>query len=401
MDNQQVPLALSLAIVQTPQGASWYIPRAQRYADGFVVQRRYQAVGAPQYAFEEELGIAWEDTRRIAAHWIPYLNSAAVQAAGLDIAAIMAWSVVHPNQIFIHPTYAPLCLRWGENTFGYAVSEQVQPPVVENAVPFTPHTCWLTGTTYYQLGMTEQGDLFSALCLGAALTEHLQEVGLEGTWRGWYATDSEKISQVLAAKGQQLVLATPQVLYRVWLQVEPVDSEHLIGTYATAEETSMLYYSVLEAGPAEEENACLRLLYGFTTEWPGRELEWHMLHQKHVSVATGSALLAEIREPLPTAWLFASLMRHNVAEIERPLARRILTFKELLNTVSLARPEIAQALGWPLEKLLQCEDRPWELTLTEIRQVAWVVKVGEDKLLKQVKEEEQARKAQNEQLQGA
>ena len=390
-NKEQLPSALPLAIVRTPQGRSWYIPHAQRYAGDFIVQRRYQAVGKPQYLFEEEFGRAWEDTRRIAAHWIPYLNLDAVQAAGLDVAAIMAWSVAHPNQIFTHPVYAPLCLRWGENAFGYTITEQVQQLVVDDAVPFTPHTCWLTGATYYQLGFVEQEELFDALYQGAALEEHLQELGLEGTWRGWYATDLWKIEQVLAKRGQHVVLANAQVSYGVWLQIEPIDSEHWIGVYATAEEAGMLYQSSLESGPAEEENTRLKLLYGFALQWPGRAVEWRMLHYKDVSIATGSALLADTREPIPTAWLHASMMRHNIAGVEQPLARRIITLKELLNTVNLTREQIAQALGWPLEKLLQGEAKPWELTLIEIRQLAWVMKMNEDKLLKQVKEEEQAR----------
>ncbi|MGI4823585.1 MAG: hypothetical protein ACRYFV_20420 [Janthinobacterium lividum] len=308
----------------------------------------------------------------------------------------MAWTVAHPNQIFTHPTYAPLCLRWGENAFGYTVAEQVQQPVVESAVPFTPHTCWLTGTTYYQLGMVEHEELFNALHKSAALTEHIQELGLEGTWRGWYATDLWKIKQVLAAKGQQLVLACVQVLYGVWLQIEPVDSEHWLGIYTRAEEASMLYQSSLEAGPAKEGHDCFKLLYGFATQWPGQEVEWHMLHHKDVLIATGSALLSETREPLSAAWLTASMLRRNVAEVERPLARRIITLKELLNTMDLTRLEVAQALGWSLERLLQGENRPWELTLIEVRQLAWVIKISEDKLLKQVKEEEQARRAKSE-----
>jgi hypothetical protein len=399
MDNQQILSALPITLVQTPQGPSWYIPHAQRYASDFVAQRRYQAVGTPQYVFEEELGRLWEDTDRIAAHWIPYLNPGAVQAAGLDLATIMAWSVAHPNQIFTHPTYAALCLRWGENAFGYTVTEQAQEPVVEGAVPFTPHTCWLTGTTYYQVGPVEQEELLDALCQEAALTEHLQELGLEGTWRGWYTTDLWKVKEILAARGQRLMLANAQLCYGVCLEVEPVDSKHWIGVYATAEEASMLYQSALDAGPTEEEHACLKLLYGFATKWPGRELEWHGLHYKNVSIATGAALLTEIREPLPVAWLSATRMRHNVAEIERPLARRILTVKELLDKLDLARPEIAQALAWPLDKLLQGEDKPWELTLTDIRQVAWVLRMSEDRFLKQVKEEQLARYVQGEHLQ--
>jgi hypothetical protein len=194
---------LSIAQVQTPQGAIWYIAQAREH-QGFVVQRRYR---------DDEEGDDNEwcapEFRYLAAYYQPFLNPGAVQAAGLSAKTIQQWANEHPGKIFTHPTYANLCLRWaGGNAHGYEVTALAEEPVELADLPFTPHTCWRSGTTYYQwavpepVSMTvpeEDALLLAQLRDQAGLVRHKREVGEEGPWLGWYTTDRGALEQTLAA----------------------------------------------------------------------------------------------------------------------------------------------------------------------------------------------------------
>ena len=178
-----------LAEVLTPAGEVWYVPRAQRHGT-FLVQRRYVGAGPYCYTGNADEGMLFVQQERATPVLVPYLNPGAVQEAGLDIATIMAWSAQHPGQIFTHPTYGPLCLQWGDNTHGYSVMARAPNSIVAaDAVMVTPHTCWLTGRTYYQLDTRTEEAAFATLVAQAGLLPHEHEIGLEGSWPDWYLLD--------------------------------------------------------------------------------------------------------------------------------------------------------------------------------------------------------------------
>jgi hypothetical protein len=395
MDNPQVPIALPLAQVQTPTGAVWYIPRAQRHGE-FVVQRRYQKVGKPQHMIDMEEERVWEIVGQCTAHQVPFLNPGAVRAAGLDLGTIMNQFAEQPEQIFMHPTYAQLCLRWGVNPGGYTVTEYVQKPLPDDrAIPFIPHTCWLTGTTYYQLDSAEQGEMWEKLMLRAGLKAHEQELGLEGDWNGWYALNFKSVEQVLAESGHYPVVASAQIWYGIKVLERPSGIEHWIRVYPVAEEALAFY----QQSPAVDNGASTQpwtmLHYGFITQWPGRIPEWQVLDEKEIEAERAACLIAGKGVGLHSPQtLPMRMMRGVLAEIDWPLTRRITTLKDRLDATSVSRVQLAHELEWPLTKLLQCEHNPEVLTLAEIRQLAQVTAILEETLMQELSREAQIRAAE-------
>jgi hypothetical protein len=383
------PAPLPLAQVQTPTGSIWYIPRAQRHGD-FVVQRRYQEVGKPSYSINKEKQQIWESALQLEAYLIPFLNPGAVRAAGLDMATIMAWNASHPGQIFTHPTYAPLCLRWGNNPYQYVVTEQVQEPATESAaIFFTPHTCWVTGITYYELDVMADGQITNMLSAQAGLLQHGQEIGLEGSWLGHYVTDLEDTRRVLREHGYQMVIASAHLFYGVCVYPDSTCPEHWLGFYETAEAALTYYQQLVESDPTGKKYNSLPIaMWGGGVQWPGKEIEWRMFSEKTLPPEFVARLLQEPSIAPASAPIQPTRMsRYEVGEAEWPLLRRIPTLTDKLNSVSFSRKYLADVLGCSLEVLQQRERKPWQLTLFEARQLAKAAGLDERDLLLGLQEE--------------
>jgi hypothetical protein len=385
----QLPVAVTpvLAQVQTPTGGIWYVPQARRHGD-FVVQRRYEGSGGYIYSGAGQEGPLHAYRERTTPLLVPYLNPHAVQAAGLDMKAIMKWNAAHPGQIFSHPTYAPLCLRWEANMHGYAVKAQQQSPLSVDAVPFTPYTCWLTGVTYYQLDTNAEAQIVTALRARAGLLNHEREIGLEGTWSGWYVTDISSAGEVLAEIGQQVAVTYNQLYYGVWVYPDAPGFMHWLNVHSTAEEALVDYQSLPERSSQLQEGS--KAMWGYGVGWPGREPEWSSVGEKQIALEYAIALWQNKVIPYPSPIPPRQLLAYEMAEMEAPLVERIPTLKEIINAARPSRWQLSQGLGWSPEKLLHLERHPWELTLAEVKQLAGKLEVEEKKLMASLWHELQA-----------
>jgi hypothetical protein len=376
----------------TPQGAVWYVAQARSH-HGFVVQRRYRGVGTPfyrkHYPYPSDL---WAGYQYAEAYLEPFLNPSAVQAAGLCATTIRQWAAAHPDEIFTHPTYASLCLRWGENAHGYRVEEFREPALTPDTLPFTPHTCWESGTTYYQwaAGPNVEIDLWERIRVPARLQNHLREIGREGRWSGWYTTDYRALDQALATQGRRLALAQPRMGYGVFTQ-EGGELEVLM-TADTAEE-AQAYFAALPAvpftyhcPPVGGTFTCL----GSWVQWPGQVPEWLNLGEKYV------VLVPEHKEFLLQSCAASALplTRTYVGELseqDMPLSVPLVTLAAVLATAGLVRWQLAEALGWSMEELSEREQNPGGLTLADVERIGALTQRPVEHLLMQLREEMRAR----------
>lgn len=186
-----------LVQVKTPVGFR-YVLQAEDYL-GFVVQRRYRRLPPPLPGAGEsslELGSWYEP------YLHPYLHPDLVAAAGLDLSTLEAWLSAHPGEVFTHPQYAPLCLRWGVNAGDYHVQAHRPPPLpffvtdrTPRPLPVTPYTVWASGRTYYRL---EAADLAPGPA-GWPASAGLQWHAGEGPDAGWYTWEEQVLGAVAAA----------------------------------------------------------------------------------------------------------------------------------------------------------------------------------------------------------
>jgi hypothetical protein len=383
MSASSQPPSLPIAQVRTPQGAIWYIAQAREH-QGFVVQRRHRnaeegddnALRAPEFQF-------------LAAYYRPFLNPGAVQAAGLSAQAIQRWADEHPGKIFTHPTYAHLCLRWDGNAHGYEVTALAEEPVEPADVPFTPHTCWRTGTTYYQLAVPEPTYLpipeEDALLLAqlrdqAGLVRHEREVGEEGPWRGWYTTDRVALEQTLASLERRLVLAQPSFHYGVWLQMTPRDSgddaRQPVALYTSMAEAYRHFAALQESSGSTDRGGFPRLTHGHVVEWPGQEPQWQPVASLCLPEGLAFSALEQARhlvEPIRYSPGREIAFNGHLAEPEQALLQIPPTLAKVLASTGLSRPQLATALGWTLAEVnLRIQD-PACLTMGELEQVARLV----------------------------
>lgn len=352
----------SIVQVHTPQGGIQYIAQARRHHD-FVVQRRYRR------ASESMLG----NKGYYEAYLQPFLNSEAVKAAGLEPADILRWSSAHLGEIFTHEEYAALCLRWGDNNFGYQVTKMPETPVTKQHVPFTPHTCWQSGLTYYQLALPEWMERAEPVLLArlrdlAGLEQHEWEIGQEGTWRGWYATDRAAIERVLVSFGQTLILAQSDFQYGLWVQLSPGDNERqLVAAYATQEQ-AWAHFCSLPACEPTKRCAFPRATFGCEVAWPGHRVEWDVIDAMHIPDHITLELLTS---PQPwTGRVMPVAYGNSINEKEQGLLGSAPFLAELLAVTGLTRPQQAGALGWSMLELHKREKNPALLTPTNLEQVA-------------------------------
>ncbi|MDO7884239.1 hypothetical protein [Hymenobacter cheonanensis] len=365
--------------MQTPTGAIWYVPQARRHGD-FLVQRRYVGDGNRTYSGGSKEGLLYSYRERATPLLVPYLNPDAVQAAGLDMTAIMNWNAAHPEQIFSHPTYAPLCLRWEANTHGYTVTAPQQSTLQPDEVPFIPYTCWLTGTTYYQVDTAADQQIITALRARAGLLLHEREVGLEGTWPGWYVIDIGLAGEVLAEIGQRVAVSCNQLYYGVWIYPEEPGVMHWLSLHPIAEEALAVFQCLPESNWQVQKSITMTAMWGYGLGWPGREPVWNQLNEKCIPFEYGIALWQNKAVPYPSPVAPRQLLAYEVAEMEVPLTERIPTLREIINAARPSRWQLTQGLGWTLAKLLHLEYHPWELTLMEVKQLARKLEVEEKEL---------------------
>lgn len=387
-----MPEISSIAQVHTPQGSVWYVAHA-RLHDGFLVQRRYRGVGNPNYIVGHgSPSDLWATHEYVEAYLEPLLNPGAVQAAGLSATAIREWVVAHPGEVFAHPIYASLCLRWGENAHGYRVEELEEPTLTPEAVPFTPHTCWESGTTYYQWASSPRADedLWEQIRVLGLLREHVQEIGQEGKWSGWCTTERLALSQALVAQGRHLILAQPRTCYGVYTQ----DGAELtvLMTADTAEE-ARAYYTALPEAPGMFHRPAVDgsyVCFGSLVQWPGQATaEWTPTCDKRVLVPEGKQYYLQSGA---ISGLVINRMRANeLAEQDIPLDMCLLTLAAVLATTGLTRWRLAEALGWTVEELSEREKNPGRLTLNEFERVSELTQWPVEQLLLDLCEEMRAR----------
>lgn len=377
------PPSLPVAQVRTPHGAIWYIAQAREH-QGFVVQRRHQN------AEEDNDELRAPEFQFLAAYYRPFLNPGAVQAAGLSAQAIQRWADAHPGKIFTHPTYANLCLRWGGNAHGYEVAALAEEPVGPADVPFMPHTCWRSGTTYYQLAVPEPVSMTmpeeDALLLAqlrdqAGLVRHERELGEEGPWLGWYTTDRVALEQTLASLGRRLVLAQPSFHYGVWLQMTPPDARDRhrqpLALYTRMGEAHGHFAALRKSSGSTDRGGFPRLTYGHVVQWPGQAPQWYPRDTVGLPGCVALSALEQARHSVEPAFRYSPkreiAFAGYLAEPELALPQVPPTLAEALATTGLSRPQLATALGWPLAEVKQRIQDPARLTMGELEQVARLV----------------------------
>jgi hypothetical protein len=200
--------ASALAQVRFP-GGFYYVMYAENHL-GFLVQRRYRRLptdNTTEFGSHAMTG-AWYKP-----YLQPFLHPGLVARAGVERAVLQQWLDEHPDEVFTHPYYSSLCLRWGLNALSHHVQayRELLPYAPEgwDGVPvpftrplyFTPRTAWEnSGRTYYQL----QESVPASECwpTKAGLHWHEADQEGEGSWTGWYTHDWEVV-QAAAAMIQQ------------------------------------------------------------------------------------------------------------------------------------------------------------------------------------------------------
>lgn len=383
-----LPPALPIAQVRTPHGATWYIAYARRHHD-FVVQRRYRGVGAPSYRQSPDFHPTrvWKHYPYVTPYEEPFLNLRAIQAAGLSERHIRKWSAAHPGAIFTHPTYAAFCLRWGDNAHGYHVSELPEQVIEPGAVFVTPHTCWQSGTTYYQWSRagTTDAKLLEQIRMAGDVRDHVRELGWEGTWQGWYTTDRGALENALASLGRRVVLAQPCIRYATWVAV-PHEQEKLLLLTDQAE-AAQAYYAALPEERGVYEGT--QVAFGHLVQWPGQPVEQGMVAEKFVAMPPqGDVFLQHGAQGAP---LPVRLNVNELADLEECTKTVLPTLAEVLATTGLSLKELAAALEWPVDEFQERAIHPERLTLAEIEQIATLSGRTVARLVGELREEAYAR----------
>lgn len=386
------PASLPIAQVHTPQGSVWYVAQARSH-DGFLVQRCYRGVGEPNYStYTTATANLWASHEYVEAYLEPLLNLGAVRAAGLSAASIREWVAAHPGEVFAHPIYASLCLRWGDNAHGYRVEECETPVLTPEAVPFTPHTCWESGITYYQWAASPQAEeeLLEQIREPARLRDHVREMGQEGQWSGWYTTDHRALSEALAAQGRHLVLAQPRVGYGVFTQ----ESAQLtvLMTAATAEEAHK-YYTALPEAPGPFHRSLIEgshVCFGYSVQWPGQAAAtWVPACDKQVLVPEGKQFY--LHHGASSGMVISRMRANELFEQEFPVMVPLVTLAAVLASTNLIRWRLAETLGWTQEELGEREQDPGRLSIADVERVSELTQRPVEQLLRDLRAEMKAR----------
>jgi hypothetical protein len=229
--------------LQLPNGEVQFVPHARNYR-GFLVQRQYMGLGQPRYRYDPSMvgrvGRLWEMHDAFAPRHRPVLYSAALAATGLDYQTVSAWISLYGDEVFDHPTYSGLCLRWGPNAYGYHVEPAEQESIGEvDAVSFTLHTEGLTGRTHYHLQtpLTRQDPLLRELRTNAGL-----QFGGDKEYPNVYSTqDYAAAYRLVSARGYEWVWQQRYSRYTVTVAFSGSPRPFLHACFATAEEARQWY----------------------------------------------------------------------------------------------------------------------------------------------------------------
>lgn len=349
-----VPIAPpKLAAVQTSYGTS-YVPRARDFR-GLVVQRRYRGLGtptrwqSPSPQADELGGCIWQDYEWLVPYWQPVLNPQAIAATGLDYAQVAAWVQTHGTA---HPTYAPLCLRWGANgatCFVQALDtdETLHSPVV----CFTAQTHPATGETLFYLETAlPEGALRTALQATAGLRRRAHSAG--DYLRGEATPQLAAAQQVVAAHGYHWVWAQRYCVYEVAVTSSRAGERVLEGCwqFATPEE-ARAWFGQLSSGSSPSPQNRSRIV------WATLQTQERLLDEVGPREETLWKWLAPDWAQMPP-----SLNARHVAAVraggvraddlgygDRPARERVPSLAALLAESALSGPEVAARLllSWP------------------------------------------------------
>jgi hypothetical protein len=399
---QELPPSSTIACVQLP-GELRYVAQAKNL-QGFLAQRRYRGVGPPRYqrqygSLDAGSGYLQKEYAYYEGYWQPFLNPIAVREAGFEVAEVLAWVQAHPGQVFTHPTFAACCLRWEDNTPGIVVYplEEVYEENPATTLFFTPHSCWLTGKTYFQVvsAVPDTDPTMRALQEHAHLALHGWELGAEGTWQGWYTTDWAAAEATLAELGFSAALAERSVV-------------HYVSFLTAAGEAHRTYYQSMEGAkthfvqlPSTPQLPTGDAPYPLATLGAVERLAGQ---QVWAGVETEKALDASFCA-LPHFWLRGLvhnqatrqkiIPRAELSLTETPLPGRTPTLNTLLSLTGKSRPSIAACLNQSEAQLYQWERNPTLMTIRELGQVATFLGYALEQLLELLQEEFEAVQADN------
>jgi hypothetical protein len=365
-----------LAAVQTRQGTT-YLARTREFR-GFVVQRRYRGLGSPyrwRYSPDpgEWGGQIWQKYEWLVPTWQPVLHPPAIAAAGLDYAQVAAWVETHGAAALTHSTYAPLCLRWGDNgpdcfVQDLATPEALHPPVV----CFFAQTHPATGEALFYLETAlPEGPLLTALHETAGLRRSSRPAG---DYQSGYVTPQlAAAQQVVAAHGYGWAWAQRYGVYevRVCSSYAGELTQEACWQFATPEEARAWFGQLRsEAPPSPSTRSRISWATLQTQERlrdevrPGEET-----HQKWV--ATNWAQTPPALSARQVAAVRARGVRaEDLGYGEQPAAERVPSLAALLAQQSLPGAEVAARLhlSWPGLRQRLSEAAPW--TEVELARVA-------------------------------
>ena len=363
-----------LAAVQSTHGTA-YVPRARNY-QGFLVQRRYRGIGTPrrwQDAVQSGKlgGQVWEEYARFVPYQRVFLNPAAVEAAGLNYAEVSTQVEACGEAVFTHPTYAPLCLHWGQNAHGYLVSpvDSTIPDSDQTPICFTVRTSQFTREHIYHLEWpAEEGPLLSDLQQMGGLALHLWRD--EESWRGYSTRNLAAAQRVVTTHGHTWAWAQRYSVYEV--TVESLSQPMQRWRFATAEE-ARTWYERLPLGPrqdtaAYEEDHLLATLTNaerlLDTEFNGHIIETKYLPsdwQAKPFLLSPHQVAAVVANGIPKADLTTS---------DTPLCEPVPTLASILDEQKLSTTEVAARLGLTLPTLQRRLHNPSQWTVGELQRAA-------------------------------
>ncbi|GAB2478279.1 hypothetical protein GCM10011375_18850 [Hymenobacter qilianensis] len=380
-------IAPKLVEVQKPSGGYGYVPNAFNY-QGFLVQRLYVGVGPPQRWREpttsQQVGRLWETHASFTPHLFPIVSAEAVRAAGLDYSVISAWITEHKEAVFTHPTYAALCLRWGENASGYqVVPVDLSFPAAEPGEPvyFTPRTDWRTGHTRYHLAtpLAEKSPLHLALQSQAGLAVSSWRAG--GAWKRWSIDDLPAARRVLAAHGNYPSWQQRRSVYKVDVYAPAQGGkasqrqfpEHT-WEFSTAEHARHWYDQLPEEQVDPKHGDLAALFFPFAVLRRHEQLIDYPFNEQ-VTARKTLPLLWE--QGVPSAWTPSPapaypppIVSTDLTTLERPAEWPLVTVAELLAELGEPRRELAARLGLTPATLHRRERSPTMWTVAELQRVA-------------------------------
>jgi hypothetical protein len=364
----------ALAQVTTPAGTG-YVPYAQNHR-GFVVQRRYRGVGVP-HRTPASSSPNWcepllEDYALVVQSLTPVLHSAAVLAAGLDYNYLAEQAQLLGLDILTHPTYGDLCLRWGENAYGYHVFAAPVPAGTAQGAQ-TPFTDWASGITYYRQSIT----LTPASPLRDALSELTHQVFLEqgvgGGPKGWYATNPAALAQIITTAGEPFTVQQCESVYRIELTLGPEGPPDKVWDFVTAE-AAYAWYTHLASPLLDPQiigQASARLVFA-TTERLNGQIMTDVMHMECWVSATSLRYTASAPAqagapgPIPSRLL---------SEAEQPSISQVPTIRHLLSTLPLSVAQLNAQLELSAEALQQRLHNPYLWTLAELQRLAAIAEL--------------------------